>query len=158
MTMGVSRICMFMSAYALAAFSVASAQDKWPSRPVRMIVPFPAGSASDVTGRILGQRLTDIYGQQIVADNRPGAGGLIGSQLTRDAAPDGYTIAMIGQPHLSNALMRTDKPYDPLKDFSAIGLTSVTPNVIVLGKGIDVKNIPELIALAKAKPGTLNYG
>lgn len=136
----------------------AAAQDHWPARPVRMIVPFPAGSASDVTGRILGQRLTESYGQQLVADNRPGAGGLIGSQLVRDAAPDGYTIAMIGQPHISNALLRADKPYDPLKDFTAIGLTSITPNVIVLGKGIEVKTIPELIALARAKPGALNYG
>src|SRR3982751_324745 len=142
MTMRVSRICLFMSAYALAAFNVASAQEKWPSRPVRMIVPFPAGAASDVTGRIIGQRLTDLYGQQIVADNRPGAGGLIGSQLTRDAAPDGYTVAMIGQPHLSNVLLRADKPYDPLKDFVAIGLTSLTPNIIVLGKGIEARTIP----------------
>ncbi|MDB5809683.1 MAG: hypothetical protein JWN94_1805 [Betaproteobacteria bacterium] len=134
------------------------AQDKWPSKPVRMIVPFPVGAASDVTGRIIAQRLTEMYGEQIVADNRTGAGGLIGSQLVRDAAPDGYTIAMIGQPHLSNALMRADKPYDALKDFSAIGLTSITPNVIVLGKGVDVKTIPELIALAKARPGALNYG
>ena len=134
------------------------AQEKWPSKPVRMIVPFTPGSASDVTGRIIAQRLTEMYGQQVVADNRPGAGGLIGSQLARDAAPDGYTIAMIGQPHLSNALLRSDKPYDPLKDYVAIGFTAVTPNVIVLGKGIEVKTIPELIALAKAKPGALNYG
>jgi tripartite-type tricarboxylate transporter receptor subunit TctC len=149
------------AAFALAlagATGVAAAQDKWPSKPVRMIVPFTPGSASDVTGRIVAQRLTEMYGQQIVADNRPGAGGLIGSELARDAAPDGYTVAMIGQPHLSNALLRSDKPYDPLKDFVAIGLTSITPNVIVLGKGVDVKTIPELIALAKAKPGALNYG
>jgi tripartite-type tricarboxylate transporter receptor subunit TctC len=156
--MRVSCICTGMLAYALAAANLASAEDKWPSRPVRMIVPFPAGAASDVTGRIIGQRLTELYGQQIVADNRPGAGGLIGSQLIRDAAPDGYTIAMIGQPHLSNVLLRADKPYDPLKDFVAIGLTSLTPNIIVLGKGIDVKTIPELITLAKQKPGTLNFG
>ncbi len=140
------------------AAGITAAQDKWPSKPVRMIVPFTPGSASDITGRIVAQRLTEIYGQQIVADNRPGAGGLIGSQLARDAAPDGYTIAMIGQPHLSNALLRSDKPYDPLKDFVAIGLTAITPNVIVLGKGVEPKTIPELIALAKAKPGALNYG
>ena len=142
----------------VGAPGVAPAQDKWPSKPIRMIVPFTAGSASDVTGRIVAQRLTEIYGQQIVADNRPGAGGLIGSELVRQAPPDGYTIAMIGQPHLSNVLLRSDKPYDPLKDFTAIGLVAITPNVIVLGKGMDVKTIPELIALAKAKPGTLNYG
>jgi tripartite-type tricarboxylate transporter receptor subunit TctC len=141
-----------------AAAGGALAQDKWPSKPVRLIVPFTSGAASDVLGRIVGQRLSDIYGQQIVVDNRPGAGGLIGSELTRQAAPDGYTLAMIGQPHLSNVLLRKDKPYDPLKDFAAISLVGTTPNVIVLGKGVDVKTIPDLIALAKAKPGSLNYG
>ena len=140
------------------AAGAAPAQDKWQSKPIRMIVPFTSGSASDVTGRIVAQRLTEIYGQQIVIDNRPGAGGLIGSELVRQAAPDGYTVAMIGQPHLSNALLRSEKPYDPLKDFLAIGLVAVTPNVIVLGKGVEVKTIPDLIALAKAKPGALNYG
>src|SRR5207344_3048773 len=97
--------------FALVLASVAGAapaQDKWPSKPVRMIVPFTPGSASDVLGRIVGQRLSEIWGQQVVIDNRPGAGGLIGSELTRQAAPDGYTITMIGQPHLSNALMRED--------------------------------------------------
>ena len=142
----------------IGAATVAPAQEQWPSKPIRMIVPFTPGSASDVTGRILAQRLAEMYGQQLVIDNRPGAGGLIGSELTQQAPPDGYTIAMIGQPHLSNVLMRADKPYDPLKDFTAIGLVAITPNVIVLGKGVDVKTIPELIALAKAKPGVLNYG
>ena len=137
---------------------VALAQDKWPSKPIRMIVPFTPGSASDVLGRIVAQRLGEIYGQQLVIDNRPGAGGLIGSELTRQAAPDGYTIAMVAQPHLSNVLLREDKPYDPLKDFTAISLVASTPNVIVLGKGVAAKTIPDLIALANAKPGALNYG
>lgn len=136
----------------------ASAAEKWPAKPIRMIVPFFTGSASDVLGRIVAQRLTEIYGQQFVIDNRPGAGGLIGSDLTLHAAPDGYTITMIGQPHLSNVLIREKKPYDPLKDFTAISLVAATHNVIVLGKGVQVKNIPELIALAKANPGKLNYG
>lgn len=137
---------------------VAPAQDKWPSKPIRMIVPFTPGAASDVLGRIVGQRLGEIYGQQFVIDNRPGAGGLIGSELAREAAPDGYTLAMVGQPHLSNVLLREKKPYDPLKDYTAISLVGTTHNVIVLGKGVDVKTIPDLIALAKAKPGALNYG
>ena len=146
---------------ALALTGVAGvtlAQDKWPSKPIRMIVPFTAGSASDVLGRIVGQRLSEIYGQQVVVDNRPGAGGLIGSELTRQAAPDGYTLAMVGQPHLSNALLREDKPYDPLKDFTAISFVASNPNVIVLARTVIVKTIPDLIALAKAKPGALNYG
>ncbi len=150
------RIAVISLVFALPG--VAPAQDKWPSKPIRMVVPFTAGAASDVLGRIVGQRLSEIYGQQIVVDNRPGAGGLIGSELTRQAAPDGYTLAMVGQPHLSNALLREDKPYDPLKDFTAISLVGSTHNVIVLGKGVNAKTIPELIALARAKPGTLNYG
>ena len=136
----------------------ASSGQAWPSKPVRLIVPFTAGAASDVLGRIVGQRFSEIWGQQIVIDNRPGAGGLIGSDLTRQAAPDGYTLAMVGQPHLSNVLLREDKPYDPLKDFTAISLVGSTHNVIVLGKGIEAKTIPELIAIARAKPGALNYG
>jgi tripartite-type tricarboxylate transporter receptor subunit TctC len=136
----------------------ASAQASWPSKPVRMIVPFTPGAASDVLGRIVGQRFSEIWSQQVVIDNRPGAGGLIGSELTRQAAPDGYTLAMVGQPHLSNVLLREDKPYDPLKDFTAISLVGSTHNVIVLGKGIEAKTIPDLIAIARAKPGALNYG
>lgn len=154
--------CSFIASALLCALlgvsGVFAAQTKWPAKPVRMIVPFFSGSASDVLGRIVAQRLAEIYGQQFVIDNRPGAGGLIGTELTRDAAPDGYTIAMVGQPHLSNVLIRDKKPYDPLKDFSAISLVAYTHNVMVLGKGVNVKNIPELIALAKANPGKLNYG
>lgn len=158
--MKASRSIAAMSlALALAGVAgVAPAQDHWPSKPLRMIVPFTPGSASDVLGRIVGQRLGEIYGQQFVVDNRPGAGGLIGSELTRQAAPDGYTLAMVGQPHLSNALLREDKPYDPLKDFTAISLVASTPNVIVLGRGVNANTIPELIALARARPGSLNYG
>ena len=135
-----------------------SSGQAWPSKPVRLIVPFTAGAASDVLGRIVAQRFSEIWGQQVVIDNRPGAGGLIGSDLTRQAAPEGYTLAMVGQPHLSNVLLREDKPYDPLKDFTAISLVGSTHNVIVLGKGIEAKTIPELIAIARAKPGALNYG
>ena len=148
-------------ALALTAFgaaAVTAAQPKWPVKPVRLIVPFSAGSASDVLSRIVGQRLSEMYGQQFVADNRPGAGGLIGSQLAKQALPDGYTLAMVGQPHLSNALLRDPLPYDPLADYTAISLVAMTPNLIVVGKGVEAKTIPDLIALAKAKPGSLNYG
>jgi tripartite-type tricarboxylate transporter receptor subunit TctC len=146
--------CVALSASATAA----TAPDKWPVKPIRLIVPFPNTAASDALGRILGDRLGQMYGQQVVIDNRPGAGGLIGSELIRQAAPDGYTLGMVGQPHLSNVLMREPKPYDPLKDFQPITLVGITPNVMVIGKGIDAKTIPDLIAIAKAKPGALNYG
>jgi tripartite-type tricarboxylate transporter receptor subunit TctC len=149
-----------VASLALALAGAAHAQDRWPTKPIRMVVPFTPGAASDVLGRIVGQRLSEMYGQQVVIDNRPGAGGLIGSELVKHAAPDGYTLAMVGQPHLSNVLLRDEKEraYDPLKDYTSISFVASTANVIVLGKGIEAKTIPELIALAKAKPGALNYG
>lgn len=153
-----SFIAVSLAAVLTAMPVVSLGQEKYPDKPIRLVVPFPPGSASDVLGRIVMQRLTDIYHQQIVIDNRAGAGGLIGSELVLHAAPDGYTLAMVGQPHLSNVLLRQQKPYDPLKDFTAIGLVASTPNVIVIGNGVAAKTVPELITLAKAKPGALNYG
>lgn len=136
----------------------ASAAEAYPSKPIRMVVPFPPGAASDFLARTIGQKLADIYKQQIVIDNRPGAGGLIGSQIVLKAAPDGYTMALVGQPQISNVLIREPKPYDPLKDFAAVSLVASLPNVIVVGSGVPAKNVTELIALAKAKPGSLNFG
>ena len=144
-------------AQAAEAASTGSGQ-AYPSKPIRMVVPFPPGAASDFLARTVGQKLAEIYKQQVVIDNRPGAGGLIGSQIIAKAANDGYTLGMIGQPHLSNVLIREQKPYDPLKDFASISLVASLPNVIVVGNGVPAKNVTELIALAKAKPGTLNYG
>ena len=146
-----------LAALALAAPAHSASKD-WPTKPVRMVVPFTPAAASDVLGRIVAERLSDIYGQQFVIDNRPGAGGLIGSELLKNAAPDGYTIGMIGQPHLSNVLIRDEKRYDPLKDYDSISFVGWTHNIITLGKGVDAKTIPDLIALAKANPGKLNYG
>ena len=93
-----------------SAFAAGAPQQEFPSKPIRMVVPFPPGAASDFLGRTLGQKLAEIYKQQVVIDNRPGAGGLIGSQIVAKAAPDGYTVAIIGQPHLSNVLIREQKP------------------------------------------------
>lgn len=158
-------VCISLAVALAGVAGAATGQDRstrsgqaWPTKPVRLIVPFTATSASNALGRIVGERLSEMWGQPIVVDNRPGAGGLIGSELTRSAAPDGYTLTMIGQPHLSNALLRDKKPYDPLSDFTAVVFVGSNPNVIVIGKGVAAKTIPDLIALAKARPGTLNYG
>lgn len=145
----------------LAGFLLAGAvpaQDKFPTRPVRMVVPFPPGSASDFLARTLGQKLGDTWGQQIVVDNRPGAGGLIGGSLVARANPDGYTIALIGQPHLTASLLSKDPPWDPFKDFAHIGLVSTMPNVAVVGPGLQVNSLTELLAQVKAKPGNFNFG
>ncbi len=141
-----------------AAAWAADAAEQYPARPVRVVVPFPPGAASDFLARVVGTRLSEVYGQQMVIDNRPGAGGLIGSQIVQKALPDGYTLALVGQPHLSNTLLREPRPYDPLKDYASVTLVAVIPNVIVLGNGVPAANVTELIALAKAKPGQLNFG
>jgi tripartite-type tricarboxylate transporter receptor subunit TctC len=142
---------------ALAA-STACAAEKFPTKPIRVVVPFPPGAASDFLARVVGQRLGDVYGQQVVIDNRPGAGGLIGSQIIGKANPDGYTIGLVGQPHLTNVLLREKKPYDAFRDFSSISLVASIPNVVVLGNGVAAGNLDELISLAKSKPGVLNFG
>jgi tripartite-type tricarboxylate transporter receptor subunit TctC len=142
----------------MAAAVSALAAETFPARPIRIVVPFPPGAASDFLARVVGQRLAEVYRQQAVIDNRPGAGGLIGSQIVAKAIPDGYTLAMVGQPHLSNTLLRDPHPYDPLKDFASITLVASIPNVIVIGSGVPANNVTELIALAKAKPGQLNFG
>lgn len=150
-------IALFVAA-TIAAAGAASAADKYPDKPIRVVVPFPPGAASDFLARAVGQRLSEVYGQQVVIDNRPGAGGLIGSQIVAKALPDGYTLALVGQPHLSNTLLREPRPYEPLKDFASVTLVAIIPNVVVIGSGVPANSVTELIALAKAKPGQLNFG
>ena len=137
------------------ALSRSKGQD-YPTRPIRMVVPFPPGAASDFLARVLGQKLSDAWGQQIVVDNRPGAGGLIGGTVVARANPDGYTIALIGQPHLTATLLSKNPPWDPLKDFAHIALIASMPNVAVVGPGLQVNSLSELIAQVKAKPGYYN--
>lgn len=135
----------------------ANAQN-YPARPIRMVVPFPPGAASDFLARVLGQKLGEAWSQQIVVDNRPGAGGLIGGTVVAKASADGYTIALIGQPHLTATLLSKNPPWDPLKDFAHIGLVASMPNVAVVGPGLQVNSLSELIAQVKAKPGYYNVG
>jgi tripartite-type tricarboxylate transporter receptor subunit TctC len=147
----VAVVCGFT---AVASF----AQGKYPDKPIRMIVPFSPGSASDFLARTLGQKLNELYGQQIVIDNRAGAGGVIGSTLLVKAAPDGYTVGMIGQPHLINAILQKDAPYRALEDIAPIAQVASLPNVLVVAPTLPVKTAADLIALAKSKPGELNFG
>ena len=133
------------------------AQD-YPTRPVRMVVPFPAGAASDFLARVLGLKLGQAWNQQIVVDNRPGAGGLIGGTLVARATPDGYTIALIGQPHLTAAQLSKQPPWNPLKDFSHIGLVASMPNVLTVGPGFQVNSLGDLISQVRARPGYYNVG
>ena len=151
------RLFSMMLVAGLAAAGPLAAQD-YPNRPVRMVVPFPAGAASDFLARVLGQKLGETWGQQVVVDNRPGAGGLIGGTVVARSSPDGYTIALIGQPHLTAALLSKEPPWDPLKDFSHIGLVASMPNVLTVSPGFPVKDLQDLIGQVKAKPGHYNVG
>ena len=132
--------------------------DRFPTKPIRMIVPFPPGAASDFLARAVGQKLGELYREQVVIDNRPGAGGIVGSTLIAKGAPDGYTLGMVGQPHLINALLQKEPPYRALEDIACVTEVASLPNVLVISPSLAVKSVAELIALAKAKPGQLNYG
>jgi tripartite-type tricarboxylate transporter receptor subunit TctC len=146
----------------LAALIATAAQAQtggWPGKPIRLIAPFPPASTADVIGRVLGQKMSQRLGQPVVVDNRVGASGNIGADAIAKAAPDGYTIGIVTSSTHAVAVSLSGKlPYDPLKDFTPITMLANSPYVLVLYPGAPAKDIKELIALAKARPGTLNYG
>lgn len=144
-----------VSALAIAAQPVL-AQD-YPNRPVRLIVPFSAGGATDVPARIMAQKLAEQLGQQIVVDNRPGAGGLLGTALAAQALADGYTLLMTSTPFVLSPHMYEKLTYDPLKDFVPITQFGSAPNVLVVHPALPAKSIKELIALAQAQPGKIDW-
>ena len=132
--------------------------DTYPTRPLRMIVPFPPGGGTDIMARMVGQRLTDAFGVQVVVDNRGGAGGIIGTELAARATADGHTL-MIGSVSTIciNASLHKKLPFDPEKDLAPISLVAMTPSLLVVANNVAAKSVKELIALAKAKPGQLHY-
>ena len=142
-----------------AASAQPAADSQWPKeRPIRLIVPFQPGSSSDVIARIVSQRLAERLGQQIVVDNRVGASATLGSEAVARAEPDGYTIGLANTTtHASATAMQAKPAYDPVKDFTPVVLIGSSPMVILATPKLAAQNIQELLALAKAKPGTLNY-
>jgi tripartite-type tricarboxylate transporter receptor subunit TctC len=149
---------LLAAAFVLAAGAagVADAADAWPARPIRLIVPFPPGGSNDIVGRVIGQQLGERLGKPVVIDNRGGAGGLIGTETAVHAIPDGYTLLIISVAYAySPALYKL--PYDPIKAVAPVAQLGTGPNSLVVHPGVPVKTVKELIALAKAKPGQLNY-
>jgi tripartite-type tricarboxylate transporter receptor subunit TctC len=137
----------------------AIAAESYPSRPVRMIIPAGAGGVTDILGRVIAGKLTDSMGQQVIVDNRPGASGIVGSQIVAKSAPDGYTLLMVFPSHPVNpALYPSDIPYDTVKAFQPISMVSAVAPVLIVSSQFPAKSVKELIALAKAKPGQLNHG
>jgi tripartite-type tricarboxylate transporter receptor subunit TctC len=142
----------------LAAAANAAAQDAWPNRQIRMVVPLPAGASVDVIGRLVAAKLGERLGQTVVIENRAGASGAIGADAVAKAAPDGYTLGMATTTtHVTNAIVNSKLAYDPVKDFTAIAMIGVVPYALSVSPKLPVNSVQELLALAKSKPGALNY-
>ena len=150
---------MLVGAALYACAFGATAAESYPSRPVRMIIPAGAGGVTDILGRVIASKLTDSMGQQVLVDNRPGASGIVGSQIVAKSAPDGYTLLMVFPSHPVNpALYPSDIPYDTARAFQPISMVSAVAPVLIVSSQFPAKSVKELIALAKAKPGQLNHG
>jgi tripartite-type tricarboxylate transporter receptor subunit TctC len=142
---------------ATPAFAQSAAS--FPAKPVRIVVPFPPGGPLDATGRAIAQKLSEAWGQSVVVDNRPGAGGNIGADLVAKSPPDGYTVVMGAlSTHAVNPSLYPSMPYDAVRDFAPITLVAVTPNVLVVNPALPVHSLAELIAYAKANPNKLSFG
>jgi tripartite-type tricarboxylate transporter receptor subunit TctC len=139
------------------SLGAAQAADQYPQRPVRLIIPYPPGGAGDIVGRLLSNSLSAAMGQQFVNDNRGGGGQIIATQISANAAPDGYTLFLASATHSINPAVRNDLPYDTLKDFAPITLVAQSPLVFVAHPSLKATSIKELIALAKTQPGRINY-
>lgn len=150
--------CLFVLPFFMATPFQAQAQD-YPNKPVRMVVPYPPGGASDVVARLIGQHMSNTLGQPVVIDNRAGANGMIALQHVAQSAPDGYTLLMTNVgPSAINPIIYSKISYDPVKDFAPISLTHMVPLMLVVNPASGINSVAELIARAKATPGILSYG
>lgn len=144
--------------FSASVFMGSAVAQEYPSRPIRMIVAYPPGGGTDIVGRLIAHKLSENLGQNVVVDNRGGATGNIGTELAARATPDGHTLLMGNvAPNAINVSLFNKLPYDPVKDFAPVSLVAVTPNILVVPPSLPVKTVKDLIALAKSKPGTLNF-
>jgi tripartite-type tricarboxylate transporter receptor subunit TctC len=144
---------------AVLAFAFPAEADTFPSRTVKLVVPFPPGGPLDATGRAIAQKLTEAWGQSVIVENKPGAGGNIGADYVAKSAPDGYTVVMGAlSTHAVNPSLYPKMPFDAQRDFAPITLVAITPNVLVVNPSLPVHSVKELIAYAKANPGKLSFG
>lgn len=156
--MKVLRVLLFAACgVAVALGSGAASAQPYPNKPVRMIIAFPPGGTSDFVGRVVANKLGEYLGQPVVVENRPGAAGLIGTQVVEHAAPDGYTILLAPSDFTLAPGLQPKPPYDPVKDFAPVGMIIDYPHILVASLNLPARDAKELIALAKAKPGELNF-
>jgi tripartite-type tricarboxylate transporter receptor subunit TctC len=157
-SMGWALLCCAGSVIAADSRPALEAAKSYPVRPVRIVVNAPPGGGTDILGRLTAQHFTEAFGQQFIIDNRGGGGGIIGTETVARALPDGYTLLFAFTSHVINPSLRSKLPYDTLKDFAPVSLVATAPSVLVVNPSVPVRSIKELIALAKARPGQLQYG
>ena len=157
MTTANARSALAATALALTLGASHAGAQSYPTGPVRIVVPFPAGGGVDTTGRLIGQRLAEALAKPFVIDNRPGANGMIGSEIVAKSPKDGYTLMVNGANFVTTPSLYSKVTYDPIKDYEPISLLSVAPNVLVVHPSLPAKSVKELIALAKARPGQVNF-
>src|SRR5687768_12284515 len=150
------RIARFAAGLALG-FSTAVAAQDYPVKPIRIVVPFGAGSATDALARTIGPKMTEMWGQQVIVENRPGAGSVVGTSVAAKAPADGYTLVVVSASHAINATLYSKLPFDPVKDFAGITPLALIPNILIVHPSLPAKNVKELVALAKKNPGSFNY-
>ena len=154
-----SSFAFMVAALALLTAPMISAAQTYPNKAIRLLVPFPPGGPADILARVISQRMGEDFGQQVIVDNRPGANTIIAAEAAAKAAPDGYTLLMAIDSTLSmNPTLYTKLPYDPLKDFAPVALIAIVPGVLAANPSFPATTIAELIALAKTKPGGINFG
>jgi tripartite-type tricarboxylate transporter receptor subunit TctC len=154
-----TRSAALLLSCAMLLFPAIVEAQPYPNKTIRLVVPFPPGGSLDVVARAIGQKLSEAWGQPVVIDNRPGAGGNIGAEVVAKSVPDGYTILEGAlSTHAVNVSLYSKMPYDPIRDFAPITLVAVTPNVLVLKPSMPASSVGELIAYAKANPGKLSFG
>ncbi|MFO1282756.1 MAG: tripartite tricarboxylate transporter substrate binding protein [Burkholderiales bacterium] len=142
-----------------ATATLVGAQAPFPSRPVKLVIPFPPGGSLDNVGRLIAQKLSESWGQQVVVENRPGAGGNVGADAVAKSVPDGYTVVMGAlSTHAVNPSLYPSMPYDAVRDFAPLSLVAITPNVLIVNAASPIASVRDLVAYAKAHPGKVNFG
>jgi len=149
---------LILCAVLLSAGAPAGAQPAWPSKPVRFVLPFPPGGGTDILGRTIGQRLTEVLGQPVLTDNRPGAGGNLGAEIVARSVPDGYTFVLVAPGLVISPSLYPKLAFDPFRDFAPVSLVAAIPNVLVAHPSLPVASVKDLVAYARAHPGKINYG
>src|SRR5262245_37022586 len=152
------KIAALLALSALVAAPLPAAAQAWPAKPIRLVVPFPPGGSTDIIARIVAQKMSERLGQQMIVENRGGAGGTVGTEVVARAPKDGYTIGVAStSTHVVAPSAYVKLNYDPVKDFAPVSLMAISPYLLVLHPGVEAKTLKEFVALAKSKPGQMNY-